>query len=265
MRRGEKLAAAALALALAVSLTGCVRGGDDGITAEEAAALVRGNLDLLYRGTYETEYLEEVNCTEEDAKASYENNMEVEANYLLYYYRSATYGHSSGNSYTYVTDEQGEEAIALCRDIYGKVKYTVGAAVAQGDGSFAVTVTYSPLDLHQQVDRGWVEFETSFVSQYDEVEKSRMDDDEYDDWLEETVFPAYNQAVLDLVRSKLETAGYGEEATATLTVAKDADGYYVIDFDSFDAFDQKLVPMNVETEAEPTATPTAEPSAEPTA
>lgn len=263
MKRGKKLAAAALALALTVSLAGCVRAGDDGITAEEAAALVRGNLDLLYRGTYETEYLEEVNCTEEDAKASYDNNMEVEANYLLYYYRAATYGHSTGNSYTFMTDEQRETAISLCRDIYGKIRYTVGDAKALEDGSFEVAVTYAPLDLHEQVNQGWVEFEKNFVSQYDDVEKGWMDDAEYDKWLEETVFPAYNQAVLDLVRGKLETAGYGPEATATLKVAKDSDGYYVIDYASFDAFDRLLVPVSKEEEPTPSAAPSGEPSTEP--
>lgn len=269
MKRGKKLAAAALALALTVSLAGCVRAEDDSITAEEAAGLVQCNLDLLYRGTYDTEYLEKVNCTEEEAKASYDNNMEVEANYLLYYYRAATYGHSTGNSYTYMTDEQRETAISLCRDIYNKIRYTVGEAKELEDGSFEVTVAYAPLDIHEQVDQDWVEFEKDFVSRYDDVEKGWMDDAEYDKWLEEEIFPAYNQAVLDLVRTKLENVGYGEAATATLKVAKDSDGYYVIDYTSFDAFDCLLVPVSKEEDeptpsAEPSGEPTTEPSGEPT-
>lgn len=265
MHRLKKLAVAALSLAAVLALTGCVRAGEAELTAEKAEALVRNNLELLYRGTYSEEFLEEVGYSGDDAQASYENNMEVEANYILYYYRTATYGHSNGNSYTYLTSEQQQEAVELCKEIYGKVRYTVGSAVRQEDGSFAVSVQYSPLDIHELVDLEWVEFESAFVGRYDDVETGEMNDDEYDDWLEEEVFPAYNQAVLELLRSKLADAGYGEPAAAVIKVTMDENGYYSMDFTSFDAFDRVLVPVAAEKEEEPSATPTNTPEEEPSA
>lgn len=263
MRRLKKVAAA-LILTVVLALTGCVRDSGNELTAEKAETLVRNNLELIYRGTCSEEFLEEVGYNEETAQASYENNMEVEANYILYYYRTVTYGHSSGNSYTLLSSEHRQAAIDLCKEIYAKVRYTVGSATEQEDGSFAVLVQYSPLDLHELVDKEWAEFETAFVKRYDDVNTGEMDDSEYNKWLEEEVFPAYNQAVLDLLRSKLADAGYGEQATATLKVTKDDDGSYAIDFTSFDAFDRLLVPVATVKEPEPTPTATEEPSAAPT-
>lgn len=263
MRRLKKVAAA-LILTVVLALTGCVRDSGNELTAEKAETLVRNNLELIYRGTCSEEFLEEVGYNEETAQASYENNMEVEANYILYYYRTVTYGHSSGNSYTLLSSEHRQAAIDLCKEIYAKVRYTVGSATEQEDGSFAVSVRYSPLDLHELVDKEWTEFETAFVKRYDDVNTGEMDDSEYNKWLEEEVFPAYNQAVLDLLRSKLADAGYGEQATATLKVTKDDDGSYAIDFTSFDAFDRLLVPVATVKVAVPTPTATEEPSAAPT-
>lgn len=263
MRRLKK-AAAVLVLAAVLALTGCVRDSGNELTAERAETLVRNNLELIYRGTCSEEFLEEVGYNEETAKASYENNMEVEANYILYYYRAVTYGHSSGNSYTLLSSEHRQAAIDLCKEIYAKVRYTVGRAEEQEDGSFAVSVQYSPLDLHELVDKEWVEFETGFVKRYDDVKKSEMSDSEYNEWLEKEVFPAYNQAVLDLLRSKLADAGYGEQATAAIKVTKGDDDSYAIDFTSFDAFDRLLVPVATVKEPETTPTATGEPSAAPT-
>ena len=53
MKAGRKLAAAGLALALTLALAAC--GG--GYTAADATALVKANLDILYLGQYDADYL----------------------------------------------------------------------------------------------------------------------------------------------------------------------------------------------------------------
>ena len=82
MKLGRKLAAAGLALALTLALAAC--GG--GYTAADATALVKANLDILYLGQYDADYLSTTETSENDAEELYQNNLEGETGRMIGYY-----------------------------------------------------------------------------------------------------------------------------------------------------------------------------------
>ena len=64
MKRMKRSIALCLVLVMALTLTAC--GG--GVTAKDATALVQGNLDEIYLGKFDPEYLKLVDITEADAR-----------------------------------------------------------------------------------------------------------------------------------------------------------------------------------------------------
>lgn len=78
---------------LVLGLTAC--GG--GLTADDAATFVLGDLDAAYKGEIRQEYLDLLtDTTEEDARQTYQDNIAIEAEYLLGYLETA---YSSGGYY----------------------------------------------------------------------------------------------------------------------------------------------------------------------
>ena len=231
MKYFKKLAAAGLVLAMTLALTAC---GGGGVNSMDATALVKGNLDEIYLGIFDPKFLEDVNSTENEAEQIYLDGLEAEASYFFSYY-------SFGDSYTYVSDEQMQAAIDLYKEIYAKSKYTVQPATKQSDGTFAVKVVFEPVDIHVQVSDMLEDFFNEFLTQYEDVDTEGMTDDEYDAWMAETVYPAFNQAILDLVESKVPDIGYGEENSTVIQVVQDKDGAYTMDQTGFDTFDMLLV------------------------
>lgn len=231
----KKMAAACLALAMVWVLAGC---NESGISTVDATALVKGNLDEIYLGVFDPDYLKSVDITENQAEETYLNGLETEAKYCFYYY---SYTANGDSSYNYVTDEQLQDMIDAYKEIYSYSRYTVQPAVKQSDGTFAVKVVFEPLDIHVQVDDEWEQFGEDFFAQYDEVDLEGMSDTEFQTWMEEEFFPTYNQAIIDLVKSKIPTIGYEDETSVVIQVVQDEDGYFTMDDNGFDTFDRQLV------------------------
>ena len=85
---------------LVLGLTAC--GG--GLTADDAATFVLGDLDAAYKGEIRQEYLDLLtDTTEEDARQTYQDNIAIEAEYLLGYLETA---YSSGGYYEDVYKRQ---------------------------------------------------------------------------------------------------------------------------------------------------------------
>ena len=215
---------AALAAVTALSLTAC-----SGYSAEDATVLVKGNLDIIYLGEYTDAYLKSVNATEAEAQEIYQNNLEGESDYFLYYYDMEE-----------VSDELYQEVVELQKEIYSHAQYEVLPATKQSDGTFAVKVTFQPIDIHVQVDEEWDDFINAFNASYADVDPDAMSDEEW-----EAFWPAYNddynRQVIELVRSKLPTLGYGEEESVVIQVAQDEDGYYTPDDNGLSSFDTLLI------------------------
>lgn len=226
MRRGKTLIALLLAAAMAFALAGC---GKRGVTAEDATNLVQGNLDEIYLGVFDPDFLKSVNITESQAEETYRGGLETETEYFIYYYGLEE-----------VSDELYQEIVDLHADIYSYSSYTVQPATEQSDGSYAVKVTFRPLDIHVQVDEEWADFMTAFNDDYADVDVDSMTDEEYAAFWSE-YSDDYNRRVVDLVKSKLPTMGYGEEDSLVIQVILDDDGYYTMDETSFQMFDTMLL------------------------
>ena len=82
----KRIAAAGLALALSLALAAC-GGGESGgkVNEEKATSLVQGNLDEIYLGKFDPDYLELVSITENEAEETYLGGLEVEAETFMYY------------------------------------------------------------------------------------------------------------------------------------------------------------------------------------
>lgn len=215
-----------IALALIFTVTACSGGG---YTAADATAQVKGNLDEIYLGEFIPDYLKSVGITEAEAQETYLSGMEYEADYFISYYGMEN-----------VTDAQYEEIVDLHKDIYSHAKYEVQPATKQSDGTYAVKVVLSPIDIHNQVDAEWDAFMEEFWGQYDDVDVNAMSDDEYAEWYGEVV-DNYNQAVIDLVRSKVAGIGYGDETSVVIQIVQDDEGYYIMDSTGFGTLDSLMI------------------------
>ena len=94
-----------LIAALLIPLAAC--GG--GYTAADATALVKANLDILYLGQYDADYLSTTETSENDAEEIYQGNLEAEVNnrLILYYGMEAV----SDEMYQELLDLQEERGL----------------------------------------------------------------------------------------------------------------------------------------------------------
>lgn len=210
-----------LILVMALTLTAC--GG--GVTASDAKDLVQGNLDEIYLGKFDPEYLKLVDITEEEARQTYEEGLEVEAEMFAYYF----------DIYN-MTDELKEEIIELYQEIYAQSKYTVGEASKLDESTFAVKVQVSPLDIFELVVDASEEALQPFFDKYENVDIASMSDEEYDAYDKE-----WADAVLDLCWEKLPEMGYGDERSLVIQVTLDEDDYWVMSGDDFNNLDEIII------------------------
>ena len=218
LKRGLALC---LVLVMALTLTAC--GG--GVTASDAKDLVQGNLDEIYLGKFDPEYLKLVDITEEEARQTYEEGLEVEAEMFAYYF----------DIYN-MTDELKEEIIELYQEVYAQSKYTVGEASKLDESTFAVKVQVSPLDIFELVVDASEEALQPFFDKYENVDIASMSDEEYDAYDKE-----WADAVLDLCWEKLPEMGYGDERSLVIQVTLDEDDYWVMSGDDFNNLDEIII------------------------
>ncbi len=221
MKRMKRSIALCLVLVMALTLTAC--GG--GVTAKDATALVQGNLDEIYLGKFDPEYLELVDITEADARETYEEGLEVEAEVFAYYFDISN-----------MTDEIKAEIIDLYKEIYAWSKYTVGEASKLDESTYAVKVVVSPLDIFVLVDEAFDEAMEPFYTKYANVDISAMSDDEYTAYDKE-----WADAVIALCREKLPEMGYLEDRSLVIQVTLDEDDYWVMSGDDFNSLDEIII------------------------
>lgn len=221
MKHMKRSIALCLVLVMALTLTAC--GG--GVTAKDATALVQGNLDEIYLGKFDPEYLELVDITEADARETYEEGLEVEAEVFAYYFDISN-----------MTDEIKAEIIDLYKEIYAWSKYTVGEASKLDESTYAVKVVVSPLDIFVLVDEAFDEAMEPFYTKYANVDISAMSDDEYTAYDKE-----WADAVIALCREKLPEMGYLEDRSLVIQVTLDEDDYWVMSGDDFNSLDEIII------------------------
>lgn len=207
MRLFKRIAAAVIAAALCVSLAAC-GGGFEGVVK----TLVQGNLDEIYLGQFNSDYMKLVNSDEADCEESYRTGLETEAEFFINYFEIE-----------YPTDELVEEIVELYKQIYSHSKYTVNDPAKLDDNTYAVKVQISPIDIVQIVSDNWDEGMEPLYEKYADVDTNSMSEEEYvqfdADWAE---------AIINMFYDQLPNLGYMDEQSIAVQITKGSDGIWMI-------------------------------------
>lgn len=228
----KKLVVVALTLCTMLCLVAC--GGSE---EEDASALVLGNIDVIYQGKYDEEYLESVNSTKEEAEQDYLDGLELEAEFFANYWGivDADYG----EFYDDLDESLKTEIVDLYKEIYSHSKYEVLDAVKHDDGSYSVKVLVEPIDIMEQAYNLYENDEyaplNDFWAKYEDTDFSAMTDEEYVAFSHE-----YGQLIVQLVKDQIPNLGYKEQQSLSIQVEND-NGVQSINDDDWANFDSYVI------------------------
>ncbi len=222
MNTVRRAAALLLICLLLAGLTACATSP---LTREEQfSALVKGNLDEIYRGKANSDYLKLTGSTAKDVTASYERGLDQEVVFFCGYF-----------SITAPSDRITREIKDLYREVYASTSYSVGKAVRVDDTTYTVEVIVQPLDIMQSAIDNHDSALASFYRKYDGVSREDLEGDELsafeEDWAE---------AVIAMVRGRLTHITYRDAQTVNVRVTKQEDGSWQMNEDDLQTID-KLV------------------------
>lgn len=226
----KKVCSLLCALALFLGLTAC--GGS--LTALDAADYVQGLLDATYLGLFDEDYLKRVDITEEEARTSYKNGLDVEYAYFTHYFDMNT---------EYLTEQTRTAIVALLADIYQHANYQVGTAARAEDG-FTVEVTVRPIDIIPMVvENDMEDYSAAFAASYADTDQaavtamSAIEQDAF--W---TVYENdWANGVVELFRGRMEELDHLEARTVTARFRPDEDGCYTISHDDLASIDALIL------------------------
>lgn len=204
---------------------------------EEIMTLVRGNINEIYLGQFDADYLEIVDSTPAAAKQAYLEGLEIEAEYFVDYWGIVDVDY--GESYEDLNERLQQDIIELYREIYSNTKYEITSVVRQNDGSYAVKVVVDPIDIMEKASEIYEndEYEplNAFWDKYADVDIDAMTDEEYMDYTHE-----YGEIIVRLVKEQLPDLGYTEQKSQSIQV-EDEDGIWSINDDDWAIFDRYVI------------------------
>ena len=162
------------------------------------------------------EYAKITDSSEEEAKKLFDNNIDTVTNSL-------------GFSALGATEETTEKYRELLKEIFSKVKYTVGEA-KETDGSFEVEVKAEPMEIFSGIQDELIE------KLQDKVAESGVEEDEVNQLAIDMLY--------DLLSEKLAEVSYGEAQSVTVHVTKDSNNVWNITESDLQAVDAAL--FNIE-------------------
>ncbi len=218
-RAGALLAAGALLL----GLTAC----GSSIT-DDATVYVQGLLDANYKGEISQDYIDVVeDMTQEQAQADHENNLEIEAGYLL-----------SILAVELPTDAVTQRAQEVVDEIYSHAQYTVADAEQLSSGDIAVEVTVSPIEIiplltEDQMAAAWTSVKQASGASDEAI--AAMSDQEY-----QVLDEQYANALLDQLEALIPQLTYGQDQVIMLQM-KESDGYYSLVDSGMQKLDEVMI------------------------
>jgi len=215
-----------LSAAALLSLAACTSPLEEKLWEILTPTLVQGDLDALYLGEFNENYLDLTGASEEDCQSAYEQNLSLSADIF-----ARCFG------ITNLTDDLRSEVEDLYREIYARAHYSVVGAVQIDETHYTVTVNVEPMDFFTPVLDGFDDAMVGFRARWiDYVDVSRMTDEQYAafelDWA---------QSVLAWCRRNLDGITYLPVQTVEISVTQDGDGLWSTDADSMQAFDEAVL------------------------
>ncbi|MCL2036692.1 MAG: hypothetical protein FWG83_04810 [Oscillospiraceae bacterium] len=200
MRNLKWLAVALSVCIMAVTFTGCFESFD-------ASKFVKGNIDSVYLGQFDKDFVKTIKESEAEIRQMYENGLETEADFFFLLFEIAE---------EYIDPAMKKEVIEMYREIYKKAKYEVGESTKSGT-TYSVSVTVHPIDVMQRVlekvEEDWVE---DFFS--------RIENDEFEEMSTEEIETIWARGVIDIAKNEAKIIGYLEPQTITIRVATTGSG-----------------------------------------
>lgn len=219
MKFFKRVSALLAAAVLCLSLTGC------GGFSDTVKILVQGNLDEIYLGQANADYLKLIKSDEKEAQENYIGGLETEAEFFISYF-----------GIEYPTEELMGEIVEMYKQIYAHSMYIVNDPAKLDDDTYAVKIQISPIDIFKLVSDNFDDGMDEFYSKYEQVDIDAMSEEEYArfdlDWA---------HAIIKLVYEQLPNVGYLEEQSIAIQVAKNKDGIWTITDNDLGSIDNAII------------------------
>lgn len=191
MKRMKRVALLLVAVMLVSVLGGCGNSFD-------ASAYMKAVLDNSYKND-SSGFVKLKVGTKEEAEKVYEEGIDTEMNSLT--------------SQVKLSDELQAEFREVFKSMLKEVKYTVGDAEKQDDGSYVVTIKYQQLVVFAPAIEKFQEDSEAYVA---EITEKAMNEEETlsEDEINEAVFALLK----DALKGSMEKVTYGEEQTTTVKI-----------------------------------------------
>lgn len=214
------------ALVVALGLCACSSNTPGNNHSFSAADLLQTNMDILYRGSYTADTLDDCGITTDDADAMYRNSINTEVDFFCKYFDIDR---------TLLSDETQARLYDMYTQIYGKAHYTVGNATETADG-YTVALSVRPLLLIQ-------DFLTEDADTIMGDWQQKMDAGELDLLTDNEREEAWADGIINAVAARAESnsADYAAPQELTIRITPDADGYLAINDDDMEAIDRLLI------------------------
>ena len=178
-----------LSAAALLSLAACTSPLEEKLWEILTPTLVQGDLDALYLGEFNENYLDLTGASEEDCQSAYEQNLSLSADIF-----ARCFG------ITNLTDDLRSEVEDLYREIYARAHYSVVGAVQIDETHYTVTVNVEPMDFFTPVLDGFDDAMAGFRARWiDYVDVSRLNGliEKVFGWYDNYEFHAISHAIND--------------------------------------------------------------------
>lgn len=233
MKKNKRVITLLLCASMFLGLTGC------GMSEkQEMTILVQGNIDQIYKGIITEAYLDVIEGTLEECEKNYKESMEIEADYLAYYW--GMYEEDKGETFEILEEDLQDNIIEFCEEMLQKTKYKAQEAVPQVDGSYTVKLVIEPLDIMQLADEMYsndtYEPLNKFWEKYAELDLETLPEAKYVMYTNE-----YAEIIMQMLWELLPKAGYMESKNQSVQIEMDTDGKYAINEDDWTRINETLV------------------------
>ena len=209
----KRILTLALAAVMAVSLSAC-----GGISRDDASTYVQGELDAVYKGIYNKEYIDLVDdFTEADAQEKHDYNVSAEAPFLLEYL-----------TIEFPDDAVTAKAESVVAEIYSHAKYTVGKADKTQSGDFTVEVTLSPIEILSQLeDQVFLDNWQAALADAGVTTQEQLDALSEEDYAD--IDRAYAMSMLEAVEALIPELTYGTDQIVMLQLKLEDNAYSLVE------------------------------------
>lgn len=215
----KKVKGFALALSMAVFLTGCASIKEKLGVAFPVKEYVESVLETVYYGEYET-YQKYTGESETSAKAWHEQYVEEEAAYFAEYLHIET-----------VSKKGKEQLKKLIETLYKQVRFEVQAPIHNDEGQLIEVVVY-PVDFFREAEGELNEYIKNF--------NQALAGGEYDTLSSEEQKARYEKELLAICEKYKEIPASAYQISVNLTIKELEGGYYQIT-NGFEKLDESVI------------------------